>query len=56
MKLFGTFEAIKFYQENLIFITHDGYLYYIYNPKYKHWRKHPEYERFYEVAGYESRL
>ena len=40
MKLFGTFEAIKFYQENLIFITHDGYLYYIYNPKYKHWRKH----------------
>ena len=40
MKLFGTFEAIKFYQENLIFVTHDGYLYYIYDPKYKHWRKH----------------
>lgn len=41
MKLFGTFEAIKFYQENLIFITHNEYLYYIYNPKYKYWRKHP---------------
>lgn len=40
MKLFGTFEAVKFYQENLIFITHNGYLYYVYNPKYNHWRKH----------------
>lgn len=40
MKLFGTFEAVKFYQENLIFITHNGYLYYIYNPKYNHWRKY----------------
>lgn len=40
MKLFGTFEAVKFYQENMIFITHDGYLYYIYNPTYKYWRKH----------------
>ena len=40
MKLFGSFEAVKFYQENLIFITHDGYLYYIYNLKYKHWEKH----------------
>ena len=40
MKLFNGFEAVKFTQENLIFITHDGYLYYIYNPKYSHWRKH----------------
>ena len=40
MKLFDKFEAVKFRKENLIFITHDGYLYYIYNPKYKHWRKH----------------
>ena len=40
MKLFSNYEAIKFYQENLIFITHNGFLYYIYNPKYKHWRKH----------------
>ena len=40
MKLFDTFEAIKFYQENLIFITHNGFLYYIYDPKHKYWRKH----------------
>lgn len=40
MKLFDTFEAVKFSQENMIFITHDGYLYYIYNPKYRYWRKH----------------
>ena len=40
MKLFDTFEAIKFTQENLIFITHNGFLYYIYSPKHKHWRKH----------------
>lgn len=40
MKLFDKFEAVKFRQENLIFITLDGFLYYIYNPKYKHWRKH----------------
>ncbi len=40
MKLFGTFEAVKFYQENMIFITHDGFLYYIYNSKYEYWRKH----------------
>ena len=40
MKLFDTFEAVKFFQENLVFITHNGYLYYIYDPKYKHWRKH----------------
>ena len=40
MNLFDTFEAVKFPQENMIFITHGGYLYYIYNPKYKNWRKH----------------
>ena len=40
MKLFDTFEAVKFFQENLIFITHNGFLYYIYDPKYKHWSKH----------------
>lgn len=40
MKLFDTFEAVKFSQENMIFITNDGYLYYIYEPKYKYWRKH----------------
>lgn len=40
MKLFGDFEAIRFHQENLIFITSDGFLYYIYDPKYKRWWKH----------------
>lgn len=33
MKLFGDFEAVKFQEENLIFITHNKYLYYIYDPK-----------------------
>lgn len=40
MKLFDTIEAVKFPEENLIFITCGGYLYYIYNPKCKWWRKH----------------
>lgn len=40
MKLFGDFEAVKFPEENMIFITHNGYLYYIYKPKYERWRKH----------------
>lgn len=40
MKLFGEFDAVRFSEENLIFITKGGYLYYIYNPKYKYWRKH----------------
>lgn len=40
MILFDTIEAVKFPEENMIFITCGGYLYYIYNPKYKWWRKH----------------
>ena len=40
MKLFDTIEAVKFPEENMIFITCGGYLYYIYNPEYKWWRKH----------------
>lgn len=40
MKLFGDFDAVKFPEENLIFITKNKYLYYIYNPKYKNWKKH----------------
>lgn len=40
MKLFDNFEAVKFPEENIIFVTHYGYIYYIYDPKYKHWRKH----------------
>lgn len=35
MKLFDTIEAVKFPEENMIFITCGGYLYYIYNPKSK---------------------
>ncbi len=40
MKLFKGFDAVRFPEENLILVTHNGYLYYIYNPKYKHWSKH----------------
>lgn len=40
MKLFDDFEVVKFSEENLIFVTNRGYLYYIYNPKYKKWSKH----------------
>jgi len=40
MKLFDDFEAVKFPEENLILITHNEYLYYIYNPKYSSWTKH----------------
>ena len=42
MKLFDDFEAIKFPEENLIFITCNGYLYYIYNPKYSSWAKYKD--------------
>lgn len=40
MNLFDTFEAVKLQQENLILITRNGYLYYIYNTEYKYWRIH----------------
>ncbi len=40
MELFDEFEAVKFPQENLIFITKNGYLYYLYYPQYHFWRKH----------------
>ena len=40
MKLFGDFEAVRFSEENLIFITHSRYLYYIYDPKSEYGRKH----------------
>ena len=42
MKLFDDFEAVKFYQENMIFITRNGYLYYIYSHRYHNWSKHPD--------------
>lgn len=40
MKLFGNVEAVKFQEENLIFVTKGNYLYYIYNIKSGYWRKH----------------
>lgn len=40
MKLFGDFEAVWFPEENLIFVTKNKYLYYIYNPKYQQWKKY----------------
>ena len=40
IKLFGDFEAVKFYEENLIFITCNKFLYYIYNPRDNYWCKH----------------
>lgn len=40
MKLFDTFEAVKFPEENMIFITRNGYLYYIYSLEHKRWLKH----------------
>ncbi len=40
MKLFDDFEAVKYPEEKLIYITNRSYIYYIYNPKYKIWRKH----------------
>lgn len=40
MKLFGDFEAVKFPEENVIFITQRGYLYYYYQPRYEHWERH----------------
>ena len=40
MKLFDGFEVVKFRQENLLFVTHNGYIYYVYNPKYDNWHKY----------------
>ena len=40
MKLFDDFEAVRFPEEDLIFVTTRGYIYYIYDPEYKHWRKY----------------
>lgn len=40
MKLFDDFEIVKCPEENLLFVTHNGYLYYIYDPEYRHWKKH----------------
>lgn len=40
MKLFGNFEAVNFYEENMILVTNSGYIYYIYYHTSKSWHKH----------------
>ena len=40
MKLFGDYEAVKFPEEDVTFITHNGFLYYFYQPRYEHWERH----------------
>ena len=40
MKLFDDLEAFKFPNENLILITRNGYLCYIYEPQYRRWYIH----------------
>ena len=40
MKLFDDVEAVRFPEENMIFVTHGGYLCYIYNLKRGNWRKY----------------
>ena len=40
MKLFDDFEAVRFPEEDLIFITKHSYLYYIYEPEDRFWRKY----------------
>ncbi len=39
MKLFDDFEVVRFPEENLIYVTQREYIWYIYNPEYKIWRK-----------------
>ena len=40
MRLFDSFDAVKFCEENLIFVAHNGYLYYIYDYKCNRWTKY----------------
>ena len=40
MKLFDGFEAVKFFQENMILITHNGYIYYVYSYSGGYWIKY----------------
>ena len=40
MKLFNNFEIVRLPEENLLFVTHNEYLYYIYNYRNKRWHKH----------------
>lgn len=40
MVLFDDFEAVRFNEENIILVTKGRYIYYIYDVKSNHWRKH----------------
>lgn len=40
MKIFDKFEAVRFPEENLVFVTRDSFLYYIYYQKYEYWKKY----------------
>lgn len=40
MKLFDNFEVVKFSEKNLLFVTDNKYVYYIYNLKHDYWRKY----------------
>lgn len=40
MKIFEDYEAVRFPEENLIFITRNGYLYYIFNAEWQDWQKY----------------
>ena len=40
MKLFDNYDVVRFPEENKILVTHEGYLYFIYDPRYESWRKH----------------
>ena len=55
MKLFDDFEAVRFPEENLIFVSSDSFLYYIYNPQDKEWvkYKHAGHDRI-TVSNYQD--
>ncbi len=55
MKLFDGYEAVRFPEENLILITHESYLYYIYSPENGSWKKHKNagYDRL-TVSNYQE--
>ena len=40
MKLFDAFEAVRYPEEEMIFITRERYLYYIYDTKKGHWSEY----------------
>lgn len=55
MKLFDGYEAVRFPEENIILITNESYLYYIYSPENGSWKKHKNagYDRL-TVSNYQE--